>query len=54
MRSKAPPPMSGRVAMQFHRDGAKRSFRTSAAELSLGYLFLKRLARVIRHIDGPA
>ena len=34
MRSKAPPPMSGRVAMQFHRDGAKRSFRTGAAELS--------------------
>ena len=34
MRSKAPPPMSARVAMQFRRDGAKRSFRTGAAELS--------------------
>ena len=26
--------MSARVAMQFRRDGAKRSFRTGAAELS--------------------
>jgi hypothetical protein len=34
MRSKAPPPMSARVAMQFHRDGAKRSFRTGGVELS--------------------
>ena len=34
MRSKAPPPMGARVAMQFRRDGAKRSFRTGAAELS--------------------
>jgi hypothetical protein len=34
MRSKAPRPMSARVAMQFRRDGAKRSLRTGAAELS--------------------
>ena len=34
MRSKAPPPMSDRVAMQFRRDGVKRSLRTGAAELS--------------------
>ena len=34
MRSKAPPPMSACVAMQFRRDGAKRSSRTGAAELS--------------------
>jgi hypothetical protein len=34
MRSKAPPPMSARVAMQFRRDGAKRSLKTGAAKLS--------------------
>jgi hypothetical protein len=34
MRSKAPPPMSARGAMQFRRDGAKRSCRNGAAELS--------------------
>ena len=34
MRSKAPPPMGARGAMQFRRDGAKRSSRTGAAELS--------------------
>jgi hypothetical protein len=34
MRSKAPPPMSARGAMQFRRDGAKRSSRNGAAELS--------------------
>ena len=34
MRSQVPPPMSARVAMQFRRDEAKRSFRTGAAELS--------------------
>jgi hypothetical protein len=34
MRSKDPPPMSARVAMQFRRDGAKRSPRTGAAKLS--------------------
>ena len=34
MRSKAPPPMSAREAMQFSRDGAQRSCRTGAAELS--------------------
>jgi hypothetical protein len=27
MRSKAPPPMSARVAVQFRRDGAKRSLK---------------------------
>ena len=34
MRSKDPPPMSARVAMQFRRDGAKRSLKTGAAKLS--------------------
>jgi hypothetical protein len=34
MRSKAPPPMSAREAMQFRRDGAQRSSRTGVAELS--------------------
>jgi hypothetical protein len=34
MRSKAPPPMSARGALQFRRDGAQRSSRTGAAELS--------------------
>jgi hypothetical protein len=34
MRSKAPPPMGARVAMQFRRDEAKRSCRNGAAELS--------------------
>src|SRR5580698_10007603 len=33
-RSEAPPPMSACVAVQFRRDGAKRSLRTGAAELS--------------------
>ncbi len=34
MRSKAPPPMGKRGAMQFRRDGARRSSRTGATELS--------------------
>ena len=34
MRSAALPPMGACVAMQLRRDGAKRSLRTGAAELS--------------------
>jgi hypothetical protein len=47
MRSKAPPPMSARGAMQLRRDGAKRSLRIGAAELSKNARKAGMLGRIL-------